>query len=94
MVPNPIEFPRKFKSANFDLSVGPQGMTTSPCPTKLSGQRTLSVTRIGKIPPLWRNFMSLWQIFDGFFLFVEMLSQLWQICYIIALVFIVANGKY
>ena len=30
-----------------------------------------SVTRFGKISPLWLNFTSLWKHFDGFFLILQ-----------------------
>ena len=47
---------------------------------------TNSVTRFGKISPIW-------QFFTVHFLIGKMLSLLWQICDIIGLVFIVANGQ-
>ena len=51
-----------------------------------------SVTRFGEILPLWQKFTSIWQIFDSLFLFGKMLSTLWQMCDIIGLIFIGANG--
>ena len=35
----------------------------------------------------------IWQNFDGLFVFGKLLSLLWQICYIIVLIFIVANDQ-
>ena len=47
------------------------------------------VTRFGEISPLWQKFTSRWQIF----LFGKMLSILEEMCEIIGLIFIVANGQ-
>ena len=52
-----------------------------------------TVTRFGKISPLWQKFTGSWQILTVYFLFGKMLSLLWQICDIIGLTFIVANGQ-
>ena len=46
--------------------------------------------------PDWAKFRQLAKslaIFDSFFLFGKMLTLLWQIWYIIGLIFIVANGQ-
>ena len=51
------------------------------------------MTRFGEISPLWQKFISVWQIFDIYYLFSKLLSLLWQICYIIGLIFIAANGQ-
>ena len=56
-------------------------------------RETISVTRFGLISAIRQNFTSQWQIFDSLFLFGQMLSLLWQIWYIIGLIFIVANGQ-
>ena len=48
---------------------------------------------------IWQNFATLAKIYVSgkflmvYFLFGKMLSLLWQICYIIGLIFIVANGQ-
>ena len=54
---------------------------------------TGSVTRFGEISKLLQKFTSLCQILTVYFLFVKMISLLWQICDIIGLYFIVANGQ-
>ena len=43
----------------------------------------VSVTRFGKIPPLWHNFKSLGQILRVYLVFGKMLILLWQkmLCY-------------
>ena len=41
---------------------------------------------------IWRKFTSIWQILTVYFLFGELLSLLWQICDIIGLIFVDANG--
>ena len=48
-----------------------------------------SVTRFGEILPLWQKFT----ILTVYFLFGKMLCLLWQICDIIVLIFIAANGQ-
>ena len=45
-----------------------------------------SVTRFGKISPLWQNFKGLWQ-------FVKDLFKPWQIPYVIGLILFVVNGQ-
>ena len=55
---------------------------------------TYSVTRFGEISSLCHNFTSLWANFWQFISYLaKMLSLLWQIRYIIGLIFIVANGQ-
>ena len=54
---------------------------------------TTSVTRFGKISPLWQKNTSLWQIFYFSFLIWQNAESTLQICDIIGLVFIVANGQ-
>ena len=39
--------------------------------TSTSGGISISMTRFGKISPLWKKFRSLWQIFDGYFLLLQ-----------------------
>ena len=51
------------------------------------------VTRFGKILPLWQKFKSLWQFLTAYFLFGKVLNLLWQICEIVGLIFIFANGQ-
>ena len=51
------------------------------------------MTRFGEISKLLQKFTSLCQILTVYFLFVKMISLLWQICDIIGLYFIVANGQ-
>ena len=51
------------------------------------------VTRFGKISPIGQNFSSLAKFLTVHFPFGKMLSLLWQICDIIGLVFIFANGQ-
>ena len=43
---------------------------------------------------IWRNFATLAKLYKSlaYFLFGKMLNLLWQICDIIGLIFIVANG--
>ena len=55
-------------------------------PNKVGVLWYTSVTRVGKISPLWQKFRSIRQIFDSLFL-------IWQIRDIIGLIFIVANGQ-
>ena len=45
-----------------------------------------SVTRFGKISPLWQNFKGLWQFVKGLF-------KPWQIPYVIGLILFVENGQ-
>ena len=45
-----------------------------------------SVTRFGKISPLWQNFKGLWQFVKGLF-------KPWQIPYVIGLILFVVNGQ-
>ena len=45
-----------------------------------------SVTRFGKISPLWQNFKGLWQFVKGLF-------KPWQITYVIGLILFVENGQ-
>ena len=52
-----------------------------------------TVTRFGKISPLWQKFTGSWQILTVYFLFGKMLSLLWQICDIIGLILIVSNNE-
>ena len=51
-----------------------------------------SVTRFGKILPLWRQFTSLGKFLMVYFLIRKMLSLVWQICDIFGIIFFVANG--
>ena len=44
------------------------------------------VTRFGEISPLWNFLDVLWQFVKGIF-------TIWQICYALGLIFIVANGQ-
>ena len=62
------------------------------CITTCFTKYSCSVTRFGEISKLLQKFTSLCQILTVYFLFVKMISLLWQICDIIGLYFIVANG--
>ena len=52
--------------------------------------RQLSVTRLGKIPPLWQHIKNYWVIFDGSY---ELLNLFKQICNAARQFFIVVNGQ-
>ena len=72
-------------------------------PSATSGLRDLRVRNLDLniASPVWpdlakfrhcgKNLTCLWQFFTVYFLFGKILSQLWQIYYIIGLIFIVAN---
>ena len=51
------------------------------------------MTRLGEISPLWQNMLRLWQTFDGFLVFGNILNLLWRKFYAIGLNFIVLNGQ-
>ena len=57
------------------------------------GTNTNSVTRFGEFSPLWQDLHVFGKFLTAHSLFGKMLSLLWQICDIIGLVFILANGQ-
>ena len=54
---------------------------------------TTSVTRLGKFSPRGQKFTSLWQIFDGLFLFWQNDETTLAICDIVGQIFITENGQ-
>ena len=55
---------------------------------------TDSVTRFGKISPLWQSFEGLWQLVKGSFSIWQNYNLLWQISCAIELILIVKMAKY
>ena len=52
----------------------------------------ISVTRLGKISPLWQNFKSLWQFFESLFCIGKIFEPNWANFYDIEQILVVADG--